>query len=87
MSGQGYMMRLFPPGGHADVPGHDFSEAGRGPIIPPLPGTAKITIRLDHTALAWFHSQVHAHGGGTYHTLINDMLRNDITEEDPLDLL
>jgi uncharacterized protein (DUF4415 family) len=37
--------------------------------------------------LAWFHSQVHAPGGGNYHTLINDALRNYIAEEDPLDLL
>jgi uncharacterized protein (DUF4415 family) len=80
MAVQGYMMRLLPLRGHADMPGHDCSEAARGPIMPPRPGTATITIRLDHTALAWFHSQVHAHGGGNYHTLINDMLRNDIAE-------
>jgi uncharacterized protein (DUF4415 family) len=80
-------MRLFPPRGHADAPGHDFSEAARGPIIPPLPGTAKITIRLDNTVLAWFHSQVHAHGGGNYPTLINDVLRNYITEQNQFDLL
>jgi hypothetical protein len=43
---------------------------------------ATITIRLDHTVLAWFHSQVHAHGGGNDHTLINDVLQNDITEEE-----
>jgi len=75
-------MRLCPPRGHVDVPGHDCSDASRGPIIPLLPGTATITIRLDHTALAWCHSQVHAHGGGNYHTLINDMLRNDIADEE-----
>jgi hypothetical protein len=74
-------MRLCPPGGHADVPGHDCSEAGRGPIIPPRPGTATITICLDHTVLAWFRGQVHAHGGGNDHTLLNDAPRNDIAEE------
>jgi hypothetical protein len=37
--------------------------------------------------LAWFRGQVHAHGGGNYHTLLNDALRNDIAEEDELDLL
>jgi hypothetical protein len=81
------MMRLCPLRGHADAPGHDFREAARGPIIPPLPGTAKVTIRLDHTGLAWCHSQVHVHGGGNHHTLLNDALRNDIAEEDQLDLL
>jgi hypothetical protein len=46
-------MRLCPPSGHADVPGRDCREAARGPIIPPRPGTATITIHLDHTVLAW----------------------------------
>jgi uncharacterized protein (DUF4415 family) len=55
--------------------------------MPPRPGTATITIRLDRTVLAWFDSQVHAHGGGHDHTLLNDALRHDIAEEDPLDLL
>jgi hypothetical protein len=81
------MMRLLPPGGHADAPGPKFSDAARGPIIPPLPGTARITIRLDHAALAWSHSQVHAPGGGNDHTLLNDALRNDIAEADQRDLL
>jgi hypothetical protein len=76
------MMRLCPPSGHADVPGRDCREAARGPIIPPRPGTATITIHLDHTVLAWFHRQVHAPGGGTDHPLLNDVLRNDITEEE-----
>jgi hypothetical protein len=44
------------------------------------------TICLDNTGLAWFHGQVHAHGGGDDHTLTDDVLRNDIAEEDPLDL-
>jgi hypothetical protein len=65
------MMRLLPPRGQADVPGHDCSEAARRPIIPPLLGTATITIRLDHTVLAWFHAQVQAHGGGNDYPLIN----------------
>jgi hypothetical protein len=81
------MMRLFAPRGHADVPGPDGSDAARGPIIPPLPGTARITIRLENPVLAWSHSQVRAPGGGHDHTLLNDTLRNDIAEEDQRDLL
>jgi hypothetical protein len=65
------MMRLFPPRGHADAPGHDVSEAARGCITPPLPGTAKSTVRLDHTAFARFHGQVHMPGGGNDRTWLN----------------
>ena len=83
---QGDMMRLCPPSGPADVPAQDGSEAARGPIMPPRPETATLTIRLDHTMLAWFHRQVHAPGGGDDYPLINDALRNDIAEEDQRDL-
>jgi uncharacterized protein (DUF4415 family) len=54
---------------------YDFSDARRGPIIPPTSGKTRITIRLDSDILEWFRAQVHRQGGGNYQTLINRALR------------
>ncbi len=54
---------------------YDFSDARRGPIIPPASGKTRITIRLDSDILEWFRAQVHRQGGGNYQTLINRALR------------
>ena len=54
---------------------YDFSKGKRGPVIATPPGKTRITIRLDDDVLAWFRSQVHAAGGGSYQTLINTALR------------
>jgi uncharacterized protein (DUF4415 family) len=54
---------------------YDFSDARRGPIVPPTAGKTRITIRLDTDILDWFRSQVHQAGGGNYQTLINHALR------------
>jgi BrnA antitoxin of type II toxin-antitoxin system len=53
----------------------DFSHAKRGPILPVRRGKSRITIRLDDEVLDWFRARVHAAGGGSYQTLINDALR------------
>jgi uncharacterized protein (DUF4415 family) len=58
---------------------YDFSEAKRGPILPPTGGKTKITIRLDNDILEWFRAQVHREGGGNYQTLINRALREVIS--------
>jgi uncharacterized protein (DUF4415 family) len=60
---------------------YDFSEAIRGPVVPPEAGKTRITIRLDNDVLDWFRAKVHAQGGGNYQTLINRALRAYITEE------
>jgi hypothetical protein len=59
----------------------DVSDGSRGPISAPLPGTTTITLRLDHTVLAWFHAQVHAQSGGHDQTLIHRALLDDIAEQ------
>ncbi len=54
---------------------YDFSQAHRGPIVPPKLNTTPITIRIDNDILDWLREQVHANGGGSYQTLINEALR------------
>lgn len=60
---------------------YDFSEAIRGPAVPPEAGKTRITIRLDNDVLDWFRAKVHAQGGGSYQTLINRALRAYIAQE------
>lgn len=65
---------------------YDFSKAKRGPVVEPLPGKSRITIRLDVDVLQWFRDQAHAAGGGNYQTLINTALREFIqARREPLD--
>ena len=65
---------------------YDFSDAKRGPVLPPTPGKTRITIRLDDDVLAWFRERVEAAGGGNYQTLINEALRKFVnSEERPLE--
>lgn len=54
---------------------YDFSQAKRGPVVPPSPNTTQITIRIDTDILNWFREQVNIGGGGSYQTLINQALR------------
>jgi uncharacterized protein (DUF4415 family) len=65
---------------------YDFSRGKRGSVLEPPPGKTRITIRLDEDILDWFRGQVHAAGGGNYQTLINDALREYMTEKrEPLE--
>ena len=57
---------------------YDFSKGRRGPVTPPQPGKTRITIRLDNEILEWFRSQVEARGGGSYQTMINNVLRDHL---------
>jgi hypothetical protein len=63
-------------------PEYDFSRARRGPISPHAPGKTRITIRIDDAILEWFRKRVHAAGGGSYQTLINQALHEHIARED-----
>jgi uncharacterized protein (DUF4415 family) len=47
---------------------YDFSNAKRGPVVPPSPGKTRITIRLDDDVLVWFRDQAHSTDGGNYQT-------------------
>ena len=59
---------------------YNFRKGKRGAVIAPAPGKTRITIRLDDEVLAWFREQVHEAGGGNYQTLINDALREYISQ-------
>ncbi len=59
---------------------YDFTKARRGAVVPVPPGKTRITIRLDDDILAWFRQQVHAAGGGSYQTLINQALRRHLEQ-------
>ena len=60
---------------------YDFSQAKRGPVVPPAPNKTRITIRIDTDILNWFREQVNASGGGSYQTLINQALREYIQNQ------
>ena len=54
---------------------YDLSNGKRGAVVKPRPGKTRITIRIDDDVLDWFREQVHAAGGGSYQTMMNDALR------------
>jgi len=60
---------------------YDFSQAKRGPVVPPSPNTTQITIRIETDILNWFREQVNARGGGSYQTLMNQALRQYIQNQ------
>jgi uncharacterized protein (DUF4415 family) len=62
----------------------DFAGARRGPVIPPDPGKAKISIRLDRSVIEHFRALVESAGGGNYQTLINDALVEHIHRQSML---
>jgi len=65
---------------------YDFSKARRGPVLPVATGKTRITIRLDDDILDWYRAQVDAAGGGNCQTLINQTLRQAMTEaREPLE--
>lgn len=57
---------------------YDFSKSRRGAVVLAPPGKTRITIRLDNDILRWFRAAVHAQGGGSYQTMINEALREHI---------
>ena len=59
---------------------YDFSRARRGSVLPAPRNKVRITIRLDRDVVGWFKSQVEAAGGGNYQTLLNQALREHMTE-------
>ena len=63
----------------------DFTNAKRGPVIPPELGKTKISIRLDNHVLEYFRSVVEKAGGGNYQTLINDSLVEYIQQQSMLE--
>ena len=67
---------------------YDFSKGRRGAIVKSAPGKTRITIRIDDDVLDWFREQVHAAGGGSYQSMINDALRaHVVAKREPLEAL
>ncbi|MCI0388163.1 MAG: BrnA antitoxin family protein [Acidobacteria bacterium] len=65
---------------------YDFSKGRRGAVVTPASGKTRITIRLDDDVLAWFRETVNEAGGGNYQSLINDALREYISQrQEPLE--
>jgi hypothetical protein len=60
---------------------YDFSEGKRGAVAPIAKGKTRITIRIDDDILDWFRNEVDVAGGGNYQTLINQALREYITQQ------
>jgi uncharacterized protein (DUF4415 family) len=60
---------------------YDFSKGKRGAVVPIPKGKTRITIRIDDDILDWFRGEVDAIGGGNYQSLINDALREHITQQ------
>lgn len=63
----------------------DFTDAKRGPVVPPEPGKTKISIRLDNRVLDYFRGIVEKSGGGNYQTLINEALVEHIQQQSMLE--
>ena len=64
---------------------YDFAKGKRGAVVS-SPGKTRITIRLDDDVLEWFKKQVEKAGGGNYQTLINQVLREHMTNaREPLE--
>ena len=57
---------------------YDFSKAKRGPVVKPVAGKTRITIRLDNAVLDWFRSQAHKAGGANYQSMVNEALKQHI---------
>ncbi len=65
---------------------YDFGKARRGAVVSVPKGKTRITIRLDDEILAWFREQVDRAGGGSYQTLINEVLRQHMRHaKEPLE--
>ena len=63
----------------------DFTRAKRGPVVKPVPGKTKISIRLDTAVIEYFRDLVDRAGGGNYQTLINDALLEHVHRRSTLD--
>ena len=67
---------------------YNFSKGKRGAVVPAPKGKTRITIRIDEDILEWFRGEVDAAGGGNYQTLINDALREHITnQQEPIEVI
>ena len=67
---------------------YNFSKGKRGAVVPAPKGKTRITIRIDDDILEWFRGEVDVAGGGNYQTLINNALREHITnQQEPIEVI
>jgi uncharacterized protein (DUF4415 family) len=67
---------------------YHFIKGKRGAVVPAPKGKTRITIRIDDDILNWFRDQVDAAGGGSYQTLINNALREHMTNQrEPIEVI
>lgn len=65
---------------------YDFSGGKRGAVVPGAKGKTRVAIRIDDDVLDWFRGEVERAGGGNYQTLINQALREHMTQaREPLE--
>ena len=65
---------------------YDFSHGKRGPIVKPVAGKTRITIRIDDEILQWFKDQANLADGANYQTMINEALKAFIIDKkEPLE--
>ena len=60
---------------------YDFSQGKRGAVIPTPSHQVKINLTLDKEIIEWFQAKVNKSGGGDYHQLISDALKDYIRQE------
>lgn len=60
---------------------YDFSKGKRGPVMP-LKGKTRISIFIDNAILEAFRARAEKAGMG-YQTMINDVLKQFLTETEP----
>ena len=69
-------------------PEYNFSKAKRGAIDSSDDNQTTVKISLDNDIIDWFREAVNKNGGGNYHQLINQALRNFIdSENESLELM
>ena len=60
---------------------YSFKGGKRGSVAKVPPGKTRITIRLDNDILEWFRQRAHSAGGGNYQTMINEALREYVSDD------
>jgi uncharacterized protein (DUF4415 family) len=60
---------------------YSFKSGRRGAVAGVPPGKTRITIRLDNDILEWFRERAHSAGGGNYQTMINEALREYVSQD------
>ena len=66
---------------------YDFSTAKRGAVVPLPESQTEVRLRLDNKVLDWLRERVNEAGGGSYHEMLNAILRTYIQAQEDAALL